>query len=125
MKLYPDKLAAHLAKGAAPIYLVHGDEPLQLGEVGDRLRAHARETGFDEREVIVANEDADWSTFRESADSLSLFAERRLIERLHATKEDIPSRGTVIDATETVERVVDEILTRCDLQLNPKRRPAR
>ena len=80
MRLYPDKLEAHLAKGAAPIYLVHGDEPFQLGEIGDRLRRHARESGFDEREVIVANEDADWAGFRESADSLSLFAERRLIE---------------------------------------------
>jgi len=80
MKLYPDKLATHLAKGAAPIYLVHGDEPLQLGEIGDRLRVHARESGFEEREVVVVNEDADWAAFRESADSLSLFAERRLIE---------------------------------------------
>lgn len=80
MKLYPDKLAAHLAKGAAPVYLVHGDEPFQLGEIGDRLRAHARESGFTEREVVVANEDADWAAFRESAASLSLFAERRLID---------------------------------------------
>ena len=80
MRLYPDKLDAHLARGAAPLYLVHGDEPFQLGEIGDRLRRHARESGFAEREVVVANEDADWVAFRESADSLSLFAERRLIE---------------------------------------------
>jgi len=84
MKLYPDKLDAHLAKagagGGAPIYLVHGDEPFQLGEIGDRLRAHARSSGFEEREVIVAVEEADWAAFRESADSLSLFAARRLIE---------------------------------------------
>ena len=80
MKLYPDKLDAHLSRGAAPVYLLHGDEPLQSMEIGDRLRAHAREAGFDEREVIFANEDADWAQFRESADSLSLFAEKRLIE---------------------------------------------
>ena len=49
-------------------------------ELGDRLRAHAREQGFDERQVFYANEDADWTSFREAADSMSLFAERRLIE---------------------------------------------
>jgi adenylate kinase family enzyme len=39
--------------------------------------------------------------------------ERELIARLHATKEDIPKRGIVIDATAPLERVVDEILERC------------
>lgn len=80
MKLYPDKLAAHLARQTAPVYLLHGEEPLQLMEMGDQLRAHAKGQGFIEREVIFATEDTDWSSFKESADSLSLFAERRLIE---------------------------------------------
>ncbi|MFK7852507.1 MAG: DNA polymerase III subunit delta [Granulosicoccus sp.] len=80
MKLYPDKLEAHLKRSLAPVYLLHGDEPLQIMEIGDRLRVCAKQAGFDERQVIVATEDADWSAFRESADSLSLFAERRLIE---------------------------------------------
>lgn len=80
MKLYPDKLEAHLQKALAPIYLLHGDEPLQIMEIGDRLREQAKVAGFVERQVIVATEDADWSSFREAADSLSLFAERRLIE---------------------------------------------
>jgi len=80
MKLYPDKLDAHLSQKLAPVYLIHGDEPLQIMELGDRLRQHARDSGFAERQVIVVTEDADWSTFREAADSLSLFAEQRLIE---------------------------------------------
>lgn len=80
MKLYPDKLEAHLRQTLAPVYLLHGDEPLQIMEIGDRLRVQARESGFDERQVIVIADDSDWSTFRESADSFSLFAERRLIE---------------------------------------------
>jgi len=80
MKLFPDKLDAHLAKGAAPIYLLHGDEPFQLMELGDRLRIQAREQGYDEREVIIANEEADWSQFRDSAANMSLFSALRLIE---------------------------------------------
>jgi broad-specificity NMP kinase len=40
-------------------------------------------------------------------------SERALIVRLHATKEDTPKAGVVIDATAPLERVVDEILSKC------------
>ncbi|MGY5806826.1 AAA family ATPase [Rhizobium sp. LEGMi198b] len=40
-------------------------------------------------------------------------AERQFIRRLHATKEDIPRGGIVIDATAPIESVVDEILEKC------------
>jgi hypothetical protein len=45
--------------------------------------------------------DDDWGKRR---------SERELILRLHATQEDIPSDGIVIDATQPLARVVDEIL---------------
>lgn len=80
MKLYPDKLDAHLARQSAPVYLLHGDEPYQLMQLGDKLREYARNNGYDERQVLIANEEADWATFREAADSMSLFAEKRIIE---------------------------------------------
>jgi thymidylate kinase len=38
-------------------------------------------------------------------------SERELILRLHATKEDLPSGGIVIDATQPLVSVVDEILS--------------
>jgi hypothetical protein len=42
-------------------------------------------------------------------------AERELILRLYRTGEEIPTTGTVIDATLPIERVVDEILRRTGL----------
>jgi len=39
--------------------------------------------------------------------------ERELIARLHATKEDVPKSGVIIDATAPIPRVVDEILSKC------------
>ncbi|OWJ68992.1 AAA family ATPase [Inquilinus limosus] len=39
--------------------------------------------------------------------------EREFVARLHATKEDLPKGGVVIDATAPVARVVDAILSRC------------
>jgi len=80
MKLYPDKLKAHLQRSLAPAYLLHGDEPLQIMEAGDAIRQQARDNGFTERSVIYPTDDSDWASFREAADSLSLFAEQRIIE---------------------------------------------
>jgi hypothetical protein len=40
--------------------------------------------------------------------------ERELLARLYATKEDVPKGGVVIDATAPIERVVDEILEKCN-----------
>lgn len=40
-------------------------------------------------------------------------SERAFAARLHATKQDIPRIGVVIDATRPIARVVDEILERC------------
>lgn len=40
-------------------------------------------------------------------------AERRLIRRLHATKEDTPKGDVIIDATAPLEHVVAEILEKC------------
>ena len=37
-------------------------------------------------------------------------SERELILKLHQTREDLPSTGVVIDATQPLEQVVDEII---------------
>jgi dephospho-CoA kinase len=37
-------------------------------------------------------------------------SERKLIARLHQTKEDIPKNGIIIDATAPIEHVVDQII---------------
>ncbi len=80
MRVRPEQLAGHLARGLKPVYLVTGDEPLQFNEALDAIRAAAREQGFAERTVLDAETGFDWSRLSEAAASLSLFAERRLIE---------------------------------------------
>ncbi len=68
-------------------------------------------------EVFVLNVDLDTLNQRLAGRPEDEFggnpSERELIARLHATKEDVPKGGVVIDATAPVERVVDEILERC------------
>lgn len=89
MRLRPDQLKRSLEGGLAPVYLVSGDEPLQVQECLDDLRAAAREEGFTERVVLNADARFDWSALRELGESLSLFAERRVIDlRLAGAKPD-------------------------------------
>jgi DNA polymerase-3 subunit delta len=81
MQLRPEQLEAQLARGLRPLYTVHGDEPLLAQEAGDTIRAAARAAGFAERQVFVASgAHFDWSGVLGAAQSMSLFAERRLIE---------------------------------------------
>ena len=80
MQLRPDQLARHLDGDLAPVYVVTGDEPLQHAEATDAIRAAARARGYTAREVFEAGGDFDWSRLGESADSLSLFADRRLVD---------------------------------------------
>ena len=80
MRVRPEQLARHLGRGLASVYVVHGDEPLQREESLDAIRAAARAAGYAERIVLHAESGFDWSELQVHAASLSLFAERRLID---------------------------------------------
>lgn len=80
MRLYPDKLAGHLKKQLAPVYVISGDEPLQVQECADAVRAAARAAGYLGRELFVADADFDWQQLAASCDALSLFSEQRVLE---------------------------------------------
>jgi DNA polymerase-3 subunit delta len=80
MRVYPDKLHDHLARQLAPAYLVSGDEPLQLGECCDAIRAAARSAGHTSREVLEAGSGFDWHQLTAEASAYSLFADRKTID---------------------------------------------
>jgi DNA polymerase III subunit delta len=80
MKLKPEHIPAHLQRNLAPVYLVSGDEPLQVAEACDAIRARARESGCSERLLFNVESGFDWNALLQARDSLSLFAERRLVE---------------------------------------------
>ena len=81
MRLYPEKLTGHLQQQLLPVYLVSGDEPLLLQECCDMIRQKAREQGCSDREVIDGGISSfNWQDILHSATSMSLFAERKLIE---------------------------------------------
>lgn len=89
MLVKPEQLATHLNKQLPPLVWISGDETLLVQEACDNTRRLARDQGFTEREVHDTHASFNWGILYESACSLSLFAERKLIDlRLHSMKLD-------------------------------------
>ena len=80
MKIYGNQLSRHLKHLDQPVYIVSGDEPLLVQEAADAIRASARASGFSEREVYHVEANFDWEQVLFSANSMSLFADRKLLE---------------------------------------------
>ena len=80
MSISAEDLAPQLKRKLAPLYTVFGDEPLLAIEAADRIRNCAREQGYAEHEVLIAEQHFDWSQLRIAGQSQSLFAEKRILE---------------------------------------------
>ncbi|WP_425913370.1 DNA polymerase III subunit delta [Pseudomonas sp. GWSMS-1] len=85
MKLNPAQLGKHLQGTLSPVYVISGDEPLLCQEAADAIRAATRQQGFSERQVFNADNNFDWGNLLQAGASLSLFAEKRLLELRIAT----------------------------------------
>jgi DNA polymerase III subunit delta len=80
MQLRHQDLAAHLLRKLAPLYVVHGDEPLAAIEAADAIRGAARQAGCDEREVFIVEQHFRWDGFIAANANLGLFGSRKLID---------------------------------------------
>ena len=81
MQLAAGQLQNHLQRGLHSLYTLHGDEPLLVQEAADAIRAAARASGFSERSAhTVAGAHFDWSEVLAAGGSLSLFADKQIVE---------------------------------------------
>ncbi|MBU1332879.1 MAG: DNA polymerase III subunit delta [Gammaproteobacteria bacterium] len=80
MKLNPAQLGKHLQGALASAYVVSGDEALLCQEACDAIRAATREQQFSERQVFNAEANFDWGNLLQAGASMSLFADKRLLE---------------------------------------------
>ena len=82
MQLAANQLTAHLQPGRAlrALYTVHGDEPLLVQEAADAIRMAARAQGFTERSVHTVSAHFDWGAVMAACGSLSLFADKQIVE---------------------------------------------
>ena len=104
-----DQLDAQLARALAPVYVVHGDEPLLSLEAADAIRAKARAAGYTQRDVHIVERGFDWNRLSASASSMSLFGDRTLIElRLPTGKPGTEGAAAIVAHCQTVS---DDVLT--------------
>ena len=80
MAISSEELTRHLASGLKPLYVVFGDALLLVIEAADSIRAAARAAGYTERETFIAEQHFKWGELRNSAQSMSLFASRKVID---------------------------------------------
>ncbi len=80
MRISSEDLPRHLSKGLGSLYVIHGEALLLAIEAADAIRAAARDAGFCEREVLIAEQGFKWAELRNSAQSMSLFSSRKVID---------------------------------------------
>ena len=96
MKLGLEQLDRHLQGKLGRAYVLSGDEPLQLMEAADAIRAAAKAAGYVNHERFHGDTGFDWNDFRASCDSFSLFGEPRLLDlRLSGKPEKAGSEALI------------------------------
>ncbi len=121
MRLRQEQLDSHLAGNLAPVYVVTGDEPLQLGETADAIRAAARQAGYLSREIFEADARFDWNRLGEEANALSLFAEQKIIDlRLPGGKPGTVGSKALVSYCENLPEDTLLLLTLPKLPLTSK-----
>jgi len=99
MKFQASQLHNHLKQQKlAPIYLLTGDEALQMMESVDLIRNCARQQGFSERVILTLETGFSWSSLDQEANSFSLFANKRLLELRLANKSPGKDGGAALVA---------------------------
>ena len=103
MQIASGQLSSHFAKGLRSLYTVHGDEPLLVQEAADAIREQARKQGFTERNSFtVAGAHFDWGEVLAAAGSMSLFADKQIIEIR------IPSGKPGRDGSEQLQQIASQ-----------------
>jgi DNA polymerase-3 subunit delta len=80
MNIRPEQLESALAGPLSSVYLVSGDEPLQVMEATDLIRRVCRAQGYAEREIFDVDGNFDWQLFSEEAANMSLFSSQRILD---------------------------------------------
>jgi len=98
MKLSIEDLPRHLNKPLQPLYVIHGSALLLAIEAADAIRAAARDQGCSEREVLIADTGFKWAELRNSAQGMSLFSSRKLLDlRIPGGKPGVEGAQALLD----------------------------
>ena len=80
MQVRVEQIEEHLRHTLASVYLIAGDEPLQVMEAAAAVRKAATERGFSERDVFSVDAQFDWGVLYDAAGALSLFSDKKMLD---------------------------------------------
>jgi len=104
MRISSEDLPQHLKRGLGSLYVIHGEALLLAIEAADAIRNAAREAGYTERETIVAEQYFKWGELRNSAQSMSLFSSRKVIDlRIPSGKPGVEGAQALQDHCENLD----------------------
>ncbi len=109
MQVKPEQLPNLLRQALAPVYLLYGDEPLQLTEAADAVRRACREQGCEDRQVHCVMPGFDWRLLAADSDTLSLFGGKRLLD-LRVPEGKVGNEGARFLSTYAQRPPVDTVL---------------
>ena len=123
MPLRADQLSAALQQSLQSIYLISGDETLLVEEACDAVLRKAREQGFTERSIHHVESGFKWHDVINDAASLSLFAERKVLDlRIPAGKFDKEASRVLRDWADGSAGNPDTMLVIRTERLQPRQR---
>jgi len=86
------------------LYVIHGEALLLAIEAADAIRNAAREAGYTERETIIVEQYFKWGELRNSAQSMSLFSSRKVIDlRIPSGKPGVEGAQALQDHCENLD----------------------
>ncbi|MBA4382126.1 MAG: DNA polymerase III subunit delta [Sideroxydans sp.] len=104
MRISTEDLPQHLKRGLGSLYVIHGEALLLAIEAADAIRNAAREAGYTERETIIAEQYFKWGELRNSAQSMSLFSSRKVIDlRIPSGKPGVDGAQALQDHCENLD----------------------
>lgn len=104
MRLAQAQLETHLKQGLQALYVLVGNEPLAQRECLDAIRAAARAQAFDERTSLTVERNFNWQQIQHYGQSISLFANKRLLEL------SIPSGKPGIDGGKALQALANKAM---------------
>lgn len=104
MRISTEDLPQHLKRGLGSLYVIHGEALLLAIEAADAIRNAAREAGYTDRETIIAEQYFKWGELRNSAQSMSLFSSRKVIDlRIPSGKPGVEGAQALQDHCENLD----------------------
>ena len=80
MKIPLNKLKRQLEENLSSLYVISGEQSVLIREATELIQAKAKNEGFSEKKIIACSSKTDWAEIEAENNSLSLFAEKKIIE---------------------------------------------